>query len=76
MGGTRSTHGADDNYTFFVKNPEGKTPHGVLRSRREIDLNCNTEHVVAEVEQCDSSILNTVSTTVRYISWGLLEITF
>jgi len=62
-------------YTFFVKKPERKNPHGVLRSRREVDLNINTEDVVAAGEHCDSSILNTVSATRRYISWGMLEIT-
>jgi hypothetical protein len=63
-------------YTFFfVKKPGRKIPHGVLRSRSEVDLNINTEHVVASVGQCDSSILNTDSAAVRYISWGMLEIT-
>jgi hypothetical protein len=73
MGGTRSTHGADDRDTFFVREPERKNPHGVLRSRREDDLHINKEYV-ASMER-DSSTLNPVSATIRYISWGMLEIT-
>lgn len=74
MGGTRSTHGQMIITLFFsFKKPERKNPYGVPRSRREVDL--NTEQVVASLEQCARSILNTVSATIRCISWGMLEIT-
>jgi hypothetical protein len=59
---------------FFVRKPERKNPHGVLGSTREGDLYTNNQHVVASVER-DSSILNTASATICYVSWGMLEIT-
>jgi hypothetical protein len=64
----------DQMIDLFVRKPERKNPHEVLGSTREGDLYTNKEHVVASVER-DSSILNVVSATICYVSWGMLEIT-